>query len=102
MQFCGRLGKIVEEKSKEAEKQGTWYNGSEEGYKESLIGKTVTLQFTLDGEEQTAKTQEFTVVGVKKKPAYEWANDSEVYFHKDVQTIISENGIATYSRFDQL
>lgn len=89
--------KIVEEKSKEAEKQGTWYNGSEEGYKESLIGKTVTLQFTLDGEEQTAKTQEFTVVGVKKKPAYEWANDSEVYFHKDVQTIISENGIATYS-----
>lgn len=89
--------KLVEEKSKEAEEQGTWYDGSEEGYKESLIGKTVTLQFTLDGEEQPAKTQEFTVVGVKKQPSYEWATDSEVYLHEDVQMIISENGIATYS-----
>ncbi len=89
--------KLVEEKSKEAEEQGTWYDGSEEGYKESLIGKTVTLQFTLDGEEQPAKTQEFTIVGVKKQPSYEWATDSEVYLHEDVQTIISENGIASYS-----
>lgn len=34
---------VIAEKSKKAEAEGTYYDGSEEGYKESLIGKNIDL-----------------------------------------------------------
>lgn len=77
----------IERKSKEAEKNGTWYNGEEEGYKGDIIGKKVTLEFrTGEGEENTqTQSGEFTVVGVLKKPSYDWYIDSSIIFEQGLQ-----------------
>lgn len=78
----------IERKSREAEANGTWYDGEEEGYKGEIIGKTVTLEFE-DGEgDQEVQSGEFTVVGVLKKPSYEWYIDSSVIFGQGLQTLL--------------
>lgn len=78
----------IERKSKEAEQNGTWYDGSEEGYKESLMGKEVLLQFTTDIAEGTQSAPEpFTVVGISKAPSYEWAIDNSVTLSKDLMSV---------------
>ena len=78
----------IERKSREAEANGTWYNGEEEGYKGDIIGKTVTLQFESSEEDQETQSGEFTIVGVLKKPSYDWYIDSSILFEQGVQTLL--------------
>ncbi|MFJ6265153.1 ABC transporter permease [Lysinibacillus xylanilyticus] len=88
--------KIIEEKSKKAEAEGTYYNGSEEGYKDSLIGKEIELSLMppIDGAEETEKMK-YTIVGVKKKPSYDWMIDSSVYMDTEQKPMLATNLAAT-------
>ncbi|MEK4628623.1 FtsX-like permease family protein [Solibacillus sp. FSL R7-0682] len=70
---------IIAQKSAEAEANNEWYDGAEEGYKQSLIGKKITMKvksFTENSEYSESKT--YTIVGVLPKPAYEWAIDTKI------------------------
>ncbi|WP_274308913.1 ABC transporter permease [Solibacillus daqui] len=72
--------KVIEEKSLEAQANGDYYNGSEEGYKESLLGKEIEVAFRSyeDMSKQTER-KSFKIVGVLAKPTYEWAIDNKIY-----------------------
>ncbi|WP_339260333.1 FtsX-like permease family protein [Lysinibacillus sp. FSL K6-3209] len=71
---------VIKEKSKKAEIEGTYYDGSEEGYKKSLIGKEIELSLASNsnGASETEKVK-YTIVGVTKKPSYDWMIDNTVY-----------------------
>lgn len=88
--------KIIEEKSKKAEAEGTYYNGSEEGYKDSLIGKEIELSLMprTDGAEETEKMK-YTIVGVMKKPSYDWMIDNSVYMDTEQKPMLATNLAAT-------
>jgi len=88
--------KIIEEKSKKAEAEGTYYNGSEEGYKDSLIGKEIELSLMprIDGAEETEKMK-YTIVGVMKKPSYDWMIDNSVYMDTEQRPMLATNLAAT-------
>ncbi|MFJ7981157.1 ABC transporter permease [Lysinibacillus xylanilyticus] len=88
--------KIIEEKSKKAEAEGTYYNGSEEGYKDSLIGKEIELSLMprTDGAEETEKMK-YTIVGVKKEPSYDWMIESSVYMDTEQKPMLATNLAAT-------
>jgi acetoin utilization transport system permease protein len=88
--------KIIEEKSKKAEAEGTYYNGSEEGYKDSLIGKEIELSLMprIDGAEETEKMK-YTIVGVMKKPSYDWMIDNSVYMDTEQKPMLATNLAAT-------
>ncbi|MFF2796199.1 ABC transporter permease [Lysinibacillus xylanilyticus] len=88
--------KIIEEKSKKAEADGTYYNGSEEGYKDSLIGKEIELSLMprIDGAEETEKMK-YTIVGVMKKPSYDWMIDNSVYMDTEQKPMLATNLAAT-------
>lgn len=76
----------IEQKQREAEANGTWYNGAEEGYKGSLIGKTFELQMYNFSDELMGEPMQFTVVGIKKPSSYEWYVDSDFIFHHEMKT----------------
>ncbi|MGM9944530.1 MAG: ABC transporter permease [Lysinibacillus sp.] len=84
----------IELKAREAEANGTWYNGEEEGYKGDIIGKKVTLEFENSEGGEDTQSGEFTVVGVLKKPSYDWYADSSVIFGQGLQTLFPS--IETY------
>jgi acetoin utilization transport system permease protein len=84
----------IERKSKEAEANGTWYNGAEEGYKGKLLGKEVSLALPVDEEGTLSEPTPFTIVGILKAPSYEWAQDTSIIFGKEVNTIFPQ--IVTY------
>ncbi|MFB7156566.1 MULTISPECIES: ABC transporter permease [unclassified Lysinibacillus] len=88
--------KIIEEKSKKAEAEGTYYNGSEEGYKDSLIGKEIELSLMphADGAEETEKMK-YTIVGVMKKPSYDWMINSSIYMDTEQKSMLTSNLAAT-------
>ncbi|MFJ8100815.1 ABC transporter permease [Lysinibacillus sp. NPDC096212] len=84
--------KIIEEKSKKAEAEDTYYNGSEEGYKDSLIGKEIELSLMprTDGAEETKKMK-YTIVGVMKKPSYDWMINNSIYMDTEEKPMIATN-----------
>ncbi len=84
----------IERKNKEAEQNGTWYNGEEEGFKGDIIGKTVTIEFETGEEAGFKKSQEFKVVGVLEKPSYDWYIDSSVMFEQGLHELFPT--LATY------
>ncbi|TQR34202.1 ABC transporter permease [Lysinibacillus sphaericus] len=88
--------KIIEEKSKKAELEGTFYNGSEEGYKDSLIGKEIELLLTphTDGAKETEKMK-YTIVGVMKKPSYDWMINNSVYMDTEQKPMLATKLVAT-------
>ncbi|MGE7997897.1 ABC transporter permease [Lysinibacillus sp. NPDC093190] len=88
--------KIIEEKSKEAEVEGTYYNGSEEGYKGSLIGKEIELSLMphTDGAEETEKMK-YTIVGVMKKPSYDWMINNSIYMDTEQKPMLASSLAAT-------
>lgn len=90
--------KLIEEKSQKAEQAGEYYNGSEEGYKESLIGKEIELAFNSYNEsnEMTERTN-YKIVGVLPKPAYEWAVDNKIYVADVQRTVIQQVYDATFN-----
>ena len=80
----------IEQKSREAEQNGTWYNGEDEGYKGSLIGKTIELQmFNYEGE-AIGEARTYKIVGMKKPSSYEWFVDSDIIFHQNMKAKIEE------------
>jgi len=70
----------IERKSNEADAAGTFYDGSEEGFKGNLLNKEVTLQFYDEETQEYLEPATFTIVGILKQPSYEWAIDSKILF----------------------
>ncbi|MEC1263105.1 FtsX-like permease family protein [Bacillus swezeyi] len=58
------------------------------GYTKDILGKTIELKVsTIDqktGEKGKEKTYDFKVVGVTKKPSYDWATDAHVYVSDEI------------------
>lgn len=88
--------KIIEEKNKKAELEGTFYNGSEEGYKDSLIGKEIELSLMphTDGAKETEKMK-YTIVGVMKKPSYDWMINNSIYMGTEQKPMLATKLAAT-------
>ncbi|MGE7674673.1 ABC transporter permease [Lysinibacillus sp. NPDC094403] len=88
--------KIIEEKSKKAEAESTYYNGSEEGYKDSLIGKEIELSLLprADGAEETGKMK-YTIVGVMKKPSYDWMINNSIFMDTEQKPMLATTLAAT-------
>ncbi|MGE7694814.1 ABC transporter permease [Lysinibacillus sp. NPDC094177] len=88
--------KIIEEKSKKAEAEGTYYNGSKEGYKDSLIGKEIELSLVphTDAAEETGKMK-YTIVGVMKKPSYDWMINNSIYMDTEQKPMLATTLAAT-------
>ncbi|MER2121920.1 MAG: FtsX-like permease family protein [Solibacillus sp.] len=83
--------KLIEEKSKAAEAEGTYYDGEEEGYKESLIGKEIEIALgTHEQPDVLSERMTYTIVGVMPEPAYEWAVENRIYM-MDEQREVVEN-----------
>jgi acetoin utilization transport system permease protein len=54
-------------------------------YKESLIGKSITMNITkYDGEKEINSPIEVTVVGIRKKPTKEWFYDNSVFVSEGI------------------
>ncbi|QGG53417.1 ABC transporter permease [Lysinibacillus pakistanensis] len=84
--------KIIEEKNKEAEVEGTYYDGKEEGYKDSLIGKEIELSLApnLSAAKETEKMN-YTIVGVMKEPSYDWMINNAVYMDIEQKPVLASN-----------
>ncbi|MFC7685368.1 ABC transporter permease [Ureibacillus sp. GCM10028918] len=70
----------IEQKSKKAEEAGSYYDGSEEGYKGELLNKEVTLQFYDDNTQEYMEPAPFKIVGILSSPSYDWYVDSTILF----------------------
>lgn len=83
---------IIEEKSKKAEAEGTYYDGSEEGYKESLIGKSIEMALVPHtGANDKMQKMSYTIVGVMEKPSYDWMVDNVIHMDKEQKSVLVEN-----------
>ncbi|WP_445478638.1 ABC transporter permease [Lysinibacillus irui] len=83
---------IIEEKSKKAEAEGTYYDGSEEGYKESLIDKNIELSLVPQtGTNENSPKMSYTIVGVMEKPSYDWMIDNSIHMDKAQKSVLVEN-----------
>ena len=83
---------IIEEKNKKAEAEGTYYDGNEEGYKESLIGKEIDLSLLpYDADAKESQKMTYTIVGIMKKPSYDWMIDNKVYMSTEQQSALVSN-----------
>ena len=83
--------KLIEEKSKAAEAEGTYYNGEEEGYKSSLIGKEIELAISShDNPDKLSERMTYTIVGVMPRPGYQWVIENRIYM-MDEQRAALEN-----------
>lgn len=72
--------KLTEEKSKAAEAEGTYYDGEDEGYKSSLIGKEIEIAISSnENQDRLSERMKYTIVGVLPKPAYKWAIENRIY-----------------------
>ncbi len=83
---------IIEEKSKKAEAEGTYYDGSEEGYKESLIDKNIELSLVPQtGTNENSPKMSYTIVGVMEKPSYDWMVDNSIHMDKAQKSVLVGN-----------
>lgn len=83
--------KLIDEKSKAAELEGSYYDGTDEGYKESLIGQQIELALSsYDNLEKNSDRMTYTIVGVLPKPAYEWAIDNKIYLADEQRQVLEE------------
>lgn len=91
--------KAIEEKSKAAQVEGGYYDGAEEGYKESLIGKEIEVAYK-SYEQMDKQTERMTykIVGVLPKPAYEWAIDNKIYVAHTHKQALEQNYFAAYPK----
>ncbi|WP_155593263.1 ABC transporter permease [Lysinibacillus cavernae] len=83
---------IIAEKSKKAEADGTYYDGSEEGYKESMIGKNIDLSLVSNiGANDETEKMSYTIVGVMEKPSYDWMVDNAIHMDKAQKSVLAES-----------
>ena len=82
---------LLQEKSLQAEANGEYYDGSEEGYKDSVLGMKVNIALTphIDRAEESSQ-QQFTIVGVLPAPAYEWAIDDKILMSNENRLLLSD------------
>lgn len=81
--------KLIEEKSKAAEVEGNYYDGADEGYKGSLIGKEIELAIsTHEQPDKLSERMTYTIVGVMPKPAYEWAVENKIYMMEEQRDVL--------------
>ncbi|MGE7952839.1 ABC transporter permease [Lysinibacillus xylanilyticus] len=87
---------VIVEKNKKAEAEGTYYDGNEEGYKESLIGKEIEMSLVpnTDTVEETEKMK-YTIVGVMEKPSNDWMINNSVYVDAKQKSVLAANLSAT-------
>ncbi len=86
---------IIEKKLKEAEEQGTWYTGSEEGYKGEILNKEVELQFMDQETLEYLEPSTFTIVGILDEPDYEFQVDATILFGDELLDMQPQ--LVTYS-----
>ncbi|EON71168.1 ABC transporter permease [Lysinibacillus sphaericus] len=83
---------VIQDKNKKAEAEGTYYDGHEEGYKDSLIGKEIEMSLLPNTSEATeTEKKKYTIVGVTKKPSYDWMIDNAVYMDTQQQAVLATN-----------
>nr|WP_106784290.1 FtsX-like permease family protein [Lysinibacillus timonensis] len=85
---------LIEQKSKEAEEQGTWYNGADEGYKGVIVNQQVNLQFMDEETFEYLEPSTYTIVGILEEPAYDFVIDNSILFSEDLLEI--QTDLATY------
>ncbi|MBD8034152.1 MULTISPECIES: ABC transporter permease [Solibacillus] len=84
--------KLIEEKSKAAEAEGTYYNGEEEGYKSSLIGKEIELAISShDNPDKLSERMTYTIVGVMPRPGYQWVIENRIYMMDEQRTALENS-----------
>ncbi|OBW53415.1 macrolide ABC transporter permease [Solibacillus silvestris] len=103
--------KLIEEKSKAAEAKGTYYDGADEGYKESLIGKEVEIALSTNEQPDVlSERMTYKIVGVMPKPAYEWAVENRIYMMDEQreaientynQVVAEEEGASDFQLFSE-
>nr|WP_285842045.1 ABC transporter permease [Ureibacillus chungkukjangi] len=84
----------LERKSKEAEKAGSYYDGSEEGYKDALLNKEVNIQLYDENTQEYMEPAAFTIVGILKEPSYDWYRDTSIQFSDSL--LVSYPDLITY------
>ncbi|MFJ7371699.1 ABC transporter permease [Lysinibacillus sp. NPDC098008] len=83
---------IMAEKSKKAEAEGTYYDGRDEGYKESLIGQKIDLSLaTHDDPNNETEKMTYTIVGIMEKPSYDWMIDSSIHMDKAQKAALAQS-----------
>ena len=83
---------VIKEKSKKAEADGTYYNGSDEGYKNSLIGQNINISLLPNtGNNEETEKMTYTVVGVMEKPSYDWMIDNTIHMDIAQKPALLEN-----------
>ncbi len=83
---------VMAEKSKKAEAEGTYYDGREEGYKESLIGQKIDLSLaTHDDPNNETEKMAYTIVGIMEKPSYDWMIDSSIHMDKAQKAALAQS-----------
>ena len=80
----------IERKSNEAQSEGTYYNGAEEGYKGDLLNKEVTLQFFDDTTQEYVDPTTFKIVGILTEPSYDWYIDSTIQFSDELMDMFPD------------
>ncbi|MDM5250631.1 MULTISPECIES: FtsX-like permease family protein [unclassified Lysinibacillus] len=94
---------IIEEKNKKAEAEGTYYDGSEEGYKDSLIGKEIELSLVPhDNATKEMAKMKYTIVGVMKKPSYDWMINNSIYMDAEQKPVLAANLVAGDVKEDEM
>lgn len=81
---------LIDKKAREAEAEGTWYDGAEEGYKGDIIGKEVQLTIPLHADGAKSEPTIFTIVGVLKKPSYDWFIDNQIQFSEQLPQLFTD------------
>lgn len=84
----------LERKSKEAEEAGSYYDGSEEGYKDVLLNKKVNIQLYDENTQEYMEPAAFTIVGILKEPSYDWYRDTSIQFSDSL--LVSYPDLITY------
>lgn len=84
----------IEKKSKEAEGAGSYYDGSEEGFKGELLNKEINLQFYDENTQEYMEPATFTIVGILGEPSYEWYRDTKIQFSDSLLDVYPE--LTTY------
>lgn len=94
---------VIVEKNKKAEAEGTYYDGNEEGYKESLIGKEIEMSLVPNaGTVEETEKMTYTIVGVMEKPSNDWMINNSVYVDVEQKPVLAANLVAGDVKEDEM
>ena len=94
---------IIVEKNKKAEVEGTYYDGNEEGYKGSLIGKEIEMSLVPNtGTVEETEKMKYTIVGVMEKPSNDWMINNSIYVDVEQKPVLAANLVAGDVKEDEM